>query len=317
MSNRVNFVALSSTDSICRSTPRPMFNQNRIYRVFQLMNYLRSRPAKSIDDIAEHLETSERTVYRYIELLESLGFILARKSGNRYALSSPTAAHQLPFTTEEADYLERILRSTGRSNPLTEGILQKIRLSDVEMLAAGANIIYSAHLGRFVELINLAITEKRQLMIRSYASANSQTIADRHVEPVGFTDNYRTLSAFEIATGKNKYFDLERMGGVEVLEEAMTHEARHHFHQPDVFGYQGRNPTKKVHWVMNLRANLLLREQFPACAAHIETLAEGETYQFQASVQRFDSPARFVLGMGANVHVLGSPAFLRHLTRPR
>jgi len=293
-----------------------MFNQNRIYRVFQLMNFLRSRPAKSIEDIAEHLETSDRTVYRYIDLLESLGFTLVRKSGNRYALSSPHAAQQLPFTPQETDYLERLLLSAGQQNPLTEGILEKIRQSDVEMLAAGANLIYRAHIGRFVELIDMAISEKRQIRIRNYSSANSLTIADRLVEPVCFTDNYRSLSAYELATGKNKYFDLERMGGVDVLEQAMEHVTKHKFHQPDVFGYQGRNLTKKVHWVMNLRANLLLREQFPACTTHIEPLPDSDSYQFRASVQSFVSPARFVLGMGQDVQVIGSPAFIRYISRP-
>ena len=50
-----------------------MFNQNRIYRLFQLINYLKARPAKSIRSIETFLDTSERTIYRYLELLKDLG----------------------------------------------------------------------------------------------------------------------------------------------------------------------------------------------------------------------------------------------------
>jgi hypothetical protein len=51
-----------------------MFNQNRIYRLFQLINFLKARPAKSIRSIEAFLETSERTAYRYLDLLKDLGF---------------------------------------------------------------------------------------------------------------------------------------------------------------------------------------------------------------------------------------------------
>ncbi len=56
-----------------------MFNQNRIYRLFQLINYLKSRPAKSIQSIINYLNTSERTVYRYVELLKDLGFSVEKR----------------------------------------------------------------------------------------------------------------------------------------------------------------------------------------------------------------------------------------------
>ena len=47
----------------------------------------------------------------------------------------------------------------------------------------------------------------------------------------------------------------------------------------------------------------------------VEALADGGAYQFQASVQSFVSPYRFVLGMGYGVQVVGSPAFFSYQGR--
>jgi len=60
-----------------------MFNQNRIYRLFQLINYLKARPAKSVRSIEIFLDTSGRTVYRYLDLLKDLGFNIEKDSNNK------------------------------------------------------------------------------------------------------------------------------------------------------------------------------------------------------------------------------------------
>jgi hypothetical protein len=65
-----------------------MFNQNRIYRLFQLINYLKARPAKSVRSIEAFLDTSERTVYRYIDLLKDLGFTIERDINNKIFIAS-------------------------------------------------------------------------------------------------------------------------------------------------------------------------------------------------------------------------------------
>ena len=51
-----------------------MYNQHRIYRVFQLINQLQAGPAKSSGSLAKMLGVTVRSVYRYLDLLEQLGF---------------------------------------------------------------------------------------------------------------------------------------------------------------------------------------------------------------------------------------------------
>ena len=85
-----------------------MFNQNRIYRVFQLINFLRARPSKSIKNIMQFLDTSERTVYRYLDMLKDLGFKVERDTSNRVWISASGNLDVVPFTPQEADFLEKL-----------------------------------------------------------------------------------------------------------------------------------------------------------------------------------------------------------------
>ncbi len=51
-----------------------MLNQHKILRVLQLITLLKKKPAKSIRFMAGFVESTERTVYRYLDLIKELGF---------------------------------------------------------------------------------------------------------------------------------------------------------------------------------------------------------------------------------------------------
>jgi predicted DNA-binding transcriptional regulator YafY len=290
-----------------------MFNQNRIYRLFQLINYLKARPAKSVRSIESFLDTSERTVYRYLDLLKDLGFNIEKDSNNKMFISVSSDTDLIPFTPQEADYLKKLILSSGKENQLAQSVLQKVQQSSEIQL--GADSLFKAHLAKIVEQISVAIIEGKQLLIKGYSSANSQSISDRLVEPTCFTDNYDSVSAFEIKTQLNKYFNIERMVSVEVLETPMKHEAQHEFYKPDIFGFQGKSMNKEIELEMSMRAYLLLKEEFPMSAAFIKPVPETGKYYFKANVQSFQAPGRFVLGFLEEVQVLGSKEFIRFIQK--
>lgn len=288
-----------------------MYNQNRIYRVFQLINYLRARPPKSIKSIMQFLNTSERTVYRYIDMLKDLGFKVERDSVNRMWIPSSGNIENMPFTPQEFDFLEKLIRTTGKANALSESVLNKIYQSSE--LQVSSNLMFKAHLGQIVEQISLAILDRKQLLIKSYSSANSQTVTDRIVEPMCFTDNYESVSAFEVSSQENKYFNIERMGSVEVLESPMVYELQHEFHQPDIFGFQGKSLNHEVEIHMSLRASLVLKEEYPMSIPFIKPIPQTDRYHFKAMVQNFKAPGRFVLGFSEDVEVVGSDEFVEYI----
>jgi proteasome accessory factor C len=290
-----------------------MFNQNRIYRLFQLINYLKARPAKSVRSIESFLDTSERTVYRYLDLLKDLGFTIEKDSNNKIFIATTADTDIIPFTPQEAEYMKRLILSAGKGNQLAQSVLQKIQQSSEIQL--GADSLFKAHLSKIVEQISVAIIEGKQLLIKGYSSANSQSVTDRLVEPTCFTDNYDSISAFEIKTRLNKYFNIERMTGVEIQATPMKHEAKHEFYKPDIFGFQGKSINKEIELEMTMRAYLLLKEEFPMSAAFIKPITDTGKYYFKANVQSFQAPGRFVMGFLEDVQVLGSKEFVRYVQR--
>ena len=260
----------------------------------------------------QFLDTSERTVYRYLDMLKDLGFRIERDGGNRIWMTG-NGDSTIPFTDQEVDYLEKLIKTTGKSSKIAASILQKIRSSDE--LQTGANLIFKAHLSRIVEQISIAIIEGRQLLIKNYSSANTQTISNRIVEPMCFTDDYESISAFEVKTKKNKYFNIERISEVEVLESKMKYELLHEFYKPDIFGFQGKSLNKEIEIQMSMRAYLLLKEEYPMSVPYIKHIPDSDEYYFSAKVQNFKAPGRFVLGFLEDVKVKGSRDFISYINR--
>jgi proteasome accessory factor C len=285
-----------------------MFNQNRIYRVFQLIHFLKSKPPKPIRSIAKRLDASERTVYRYLDMLKDLGFDVVRDDNNRYALNAESTFDIPAFTAQEAQYLKRLVQTSGRKVQLNASIIQKLAHYQDDPLST--SLIVKAQISQWVETISLAIIDKKQIKIEQYSSANSLTITDRIIEPICFTDNYRSIAAFELETQRCKFFNLERMGNVVLLEKKFAHEEKHEFRPPDAFGFQGDQAHKVIELSMNLRAYLILKEEYPMCIARI---VKKDKYHLKIKVQGFMAPARFVKGMKEDVKVLGSKAFIEYL----
>ena len=54
-----------------------MMNQHKMYRCIRMMEFLQEKP-RNMYTIARYLNVNNRTVYRYIKLYESLGYIIIK-----------------------------------------------------------------------------------------------------------------------------------------------------------------------------------------------------------------------------------------------
>jgi len=287
-----------------------MFNQNRIYRVFQLINFLRTKPSKTPRSLAGLLEISERSVYRYFDLIGQLGFEVKKSEAGRFYIEA-NEDERIPFTAQEVDYITKMVSSVGKNSTIGQSVLHKVGHYTEHQVAA--RNIYDANLGKIIEQLSIAIQEKKQVMLVKYFSARSETVTDRLVEPMQFTDNYEAISAFEVSTEQNKYFNIERISEVRLLDSDMFFEDQHEFFKPDVFGFQGKEMDKEVEFEMSLRASLLLKEEYPMARAYIKSLPGGKRFVFKAKVQAYEGPARFVKGFSKDVKVTGDIDFIQHL----
>ncbi len=63
-----------------------MHNQHKILRVLQLITLLKKEPAKSIRFLSGILDSTDRTVYRYLDLVKELGFELQKDQNNKFKI---------------------------------------------------------------------------------------------------------------------------------------------------------------------------------------------------------------------------------------
>jgi predicted DNA-binding transcriptional regulator YafY len=289
-----------------------MLNQHKILRVFKLISLLKKAPAKSTRTIAIMLDITERSVYRYLDLMSEIGFDIQKDKNNKYFISIDDDGADEYFTLEEATLIKELLLSTAKNSALKDGILKKIFVkSEIDL---EANHIINANNSRLVAQLNKAIEQKKQVELQRYFSANSNNISNRIIEPIKFTNNYQMLCAYEIASNKNKFFSIERIGSVMVTDKNFEHVEAHRFEEPDAFGFVNIDDQKlKVDLLLNLRAYVILKQEYPMVVPYIKIDNKNKTYRLTIEVNNLKPITRFVLGFLDEITVLGSADFIAHL----
>lgn len=248
-----------------------MYNQNRILRVFRLITLLKTFPAKTIKRLSQSLEISERSCYRYMDLLSEIGFEVGKDEHSKFFLKADQMVE--PFTQEESHLIQEVLTVTVKNNPLVASIIAKLpSLKESNILASN---IVSGHLSKLLSQINEAISQQTQIIIHKYQSASSESITDRLVEPIGFTANYQYLCAFEVETQQNKYFKLERMGSIEIRTESLKFQELHQLLKPDVFGFNDSGQKFPIKLQLSMRAMLFLKDDYPETAPFLHESSDG------------------------------------------
>jgi predicted DNA-binding transcriptional regulator YafY len=281
--------------------------------VLQLIALLKKAPPKSIRFLAGVLESTDRTVYRYLDLVKELGFELHKDHNNKFQIVGGDEYQQISFSDEEVLLLRDLVMTTGKDNKLRDSLLQKIYLQSE--LAIQGNQILKANLGKMVEKINTSISENKRIVLKGYHSLNTQKISDRIIEPITLTDNYNSVCGFEIETQLNKYYNLERITEVIQLEDEQQFLQFHQLDEMDVFGFSEKNGRKfSVELLVSLRAYILLKEQYPKIENHITKEINSEKYRVKIDVNNPKPITRFILGLKEDIEVIGSESFLKHIS---
>lgn len=273
--------------------------QAKLLRLFQIIAVLKSGHW-TIKQLADRFDTSERTIYRYLNLLEEVDFLIEKDFENRYfIITSDDDPLQAQFSVEETRLIKKLIISGTNDNPLKNSLLKKLSLnSEIDSMP---RLFVKARLGKFVDQLAESIRNKTQVILKSYHSANSNEIRDRLVEPVNFGDNYQSIVALDTQDKICKQFKLDRIGEVFELKKKIEFEALHQKNQTDIFGMTGDSDT----WVtlqVSLRAYLLLREEFPIAIPYTEKTDEG--YQFHGPVSNFEGVTRFILGLLDEIKII-------------
>ncbi|MDN3204562.1 helix-turn-helix transcriptional regulator [Algoriphagus sediminis] len=276
--------------------------QQKILRVFKLINLLQSNVGKPVHRLAEYLQTDERTIYRYFKLLEALGFEVVKEFSKYKLLSSPSILPGSQFgglSKDESEWLAQQLKHAPKGSLYRDSVMKK--LQSRSEINQGSQELFKAHLTKMIDEISSAMQEKRQIWLKDYYSLSSESTKDRLVEPVAFTNDYSGIHAFEVESQSMKIFKIERVGELLVSQNPMEHEDKHKMPGTSLFGFSGQSRFH-VKLKMSKKAYQLMQEEHPNARPYMY-IKNRNHYYFNGEVPQLPGVGRFVMGLPGEVTI--------------
>lgn len=288
--------------------------QPKIERMLRLMKLMTGNVNYTVEDLAERLDTSYRSIYRYIDTFKDAGFVVQKLEGGIYKLGKESRyfkdiSQLVHFTDEEAHIVNQLIDGLDDTNLLKNNLRRKLTsvyncTSMASSIVKGKNAV---NVNRIIEAIN----ERRPVVLRDYASSHTGIVRDRHVEPFGFTTNYVQIWCYEPESGMNKLFKTSRIGEVELLDTGWQHADKHEQGYIDIFRMTGFE-QHRVQLKLGMRARNLIIEEYPLSERDLSPLDEGH-WMLDTKVCNYLGVGRFVLGLIDDIDVVDSPEFDAYL----
>lgn len=218
-----------SKSKTSRDTP-PM---SRTSRLFELIDVLRARrmPVTALDLSCE-LGVSQRSIYRDIETLRSLGAPIEGQAGLGYCLREGFFLPHFAFSQDELDVLilglgwvrERADRSLAGSSESALAKIRSARSSGVVAQAESPTLLAAASMSRLADppeaaTLRDAIRRQRKVTI-SYVDSRGAS-SDRTIWPIAivYFDDVRVMVAWCERRADYRHFRVDRVRVNAVLEE--------------------------------------------------------------------------------------------------
>ena len=289
-------------------------DQPKLERMLRLMKLMTGNVNYTVNDLAERLGTTYRSIYRYIETFKDAGFVVKRLEGGIYKFGKESRyfkdiSQLVHFTDEEAHIVNQLIEALDDTNMLKQNLRRKLT-SVYDCTSMAASIVK----GRNATNVNLlleAMDGRRQVMLRDYASSNTGIVRDRIVEPFGFTTNYVQVWCYEPESGSNKIFKTSRIGSVVVLDETWQYDDRHAEGHIDIFRMTGFE-QHRVQLRLGMLSRNLLIEEYPLAERDLRPLDDGH-WLLDTQVCNYKGVGRFVMGLLEDIEILDTPALRDHI----
>ena len=288
-------------------------DQPKIERMLRLMKMMTGNNNYTVEEMAERLGISYRSVYRYIETFKESGFVVQRKEGGVYKLGKESRhfkeiSQLIHFTDEEAHIVNQLIEGLDNTNVLKQNLRKK--LTSVYNCTSLADSVVEGKNAMNINRLIDAITEKKQVVFKNYASSHTSIIRDRLVEPFGFTTNYVQVWCYEPESGLNKLFNTARIGAVEILTTDWQFEKEHHEGYIDIFritGYEQHN----VQMELGVRSHNLLIEEYPLATRDLKQIDDTH-WLLDTMVCDYMGIGRFAMGVLGDIRIL-TPEFEEYI----
>ena len=289
-------------------------DQPKIERMLRLMKLLTANTTYTVDQIAERLDMSRRTIYRYIDTFREAGFVI-KKSGSHIRLDKESPhfkdiSQLVHFTEEEAVILKRAIESIDDTNLLKQNLKRKLySVYDNKILAD--TIVRGSNTANVHSLIE-AIEQQRQVRLKEYRSSHAGEVRDRLVEPFAFTTNYVQVWCFDTESKSCKLFKLSRIGAVEILEQEWQWTNEHRQGFIDIFRMNGEN-RHRISLKLGILSRNLLIEEYPLAEQYL-TAIDSDNWLLNTEVASYAGVARFVIGLMDDIQIIDTPELEQYIS---
>lgn len=289
-------------------------DQPKIERMLRLMKMLASNKNYTIDELAERLGISYRSIYRYIDTFKDSGFVVEKLHSNVYRLGKMPKGYidlkdLIYFSEEEAYIVNSLINSLDSTNALKINLKKK--LSAVYNSTSIINYVQKKEIAEHIESLGNAMRDKKIVILKGYESSHSGEISDRLIEPFEFSTNCIDIWGYDLEKEENRVFKISRIGKVIVMDEDWTNEARHQKSKTDCFRISGYEQIP-VKLEMSMMAKNLLIEEYPLAEQDIRK--EGDKWILETMVSGMVGVGRFVIGLAHEIQVIDSPALENYIS---
>jgi len=284
-------------------------------KMIRLILFFAGNESLTLKDIAIRLEVTERCIQINKNRLEDLG-LSCIKVGKYFKLDIHSKtfvrlsglAH---FTEEESMLMKTVAECLPESHVMKQNIIRRIdQVYETKQLVD--HVVRIQNRDNIHNLLE-AIEHKKQVILRDYASANSNEVRDRIVEPFKFTTNMIQIWCFDPESQTNKLFKTERIERVEVVDHEWLYEKMHQVGCEDIFRIC--TPDRiRVRLKMNVRAAHLLLEEYPKSEEFLTKLDDNH-WMLDTIVCSLKGVGRFVMGLMNDIEVVKTPKLKEYLTQ--
>lgn len=288
-------------------------DQPKIERLLRLMKMMAGNRNYTVDELADRLGISYRSIYRYIDTFKDSGFVVEKLHSNVYRLGKMPKGfvdlkNLIYFSEEEAYIINSLINGLDSTNLLKTNLKKK--LSAVYNSTSIINYVQRPELSEHVELLGEAMRGKKKVILKTYESSHSKETSDRFIEPFEFTTNCIDIWGYDLEKKQNRVFKISRIGKVCLLDDDWTREDKHEKSRTDCFRISSFSQTP-VKLELSIMAKNLLLEEYPLAEQDIRR--EGDKWILETLVSGMEGVGRFVIGLAHEVKVIDSPELERYI----
>ncbi len=201
----------------------------KVINLLKIINFIEQGKCPTIKRLAEELEVSDRSIYRYLKIIDYIVPIVYDRQRGGYRFERPETMKVIPFKDKEIALLSALADVSSQiGEPMKETfreILSKVnygtKRSALEGQAINIRLPKTATGGlEYFETLTEAITNKKQIHI-TYKSKNTKDRTRRVVNPYRliFSEGLWFLYGYCNLRKDTRWFALDSIETMKVLEK--------------------------------------------------------------------------------------------------